>query len=120
MRFVIIAMLLVATPSGAGQPYSQSLAQCAALMDLSNRRAPDRRSGGKGMRMTAARDAYYAAAVAQAAREGHGDGLKRVAALYADAAADWDGRGMLFVFSEEAQDWFRYCGKLAAHLGFQP
>ena len=69
MRFVIIAMLLVATPAGAGQPYSQSLAQCAALMDLSNRRAPNRRSGENGMRMTAARDTFYAAAVAQAQAE---------------------------------------------------
>jgi len=120
MRFVIIAMLLVATPAGAGQPYSQSLAQCAALMDLSNRRAPNRRSGENGMRMTAARDTFYAAAVAQAAREGHGDGRKRVAALYSDAAADWDGRGIFFVWSEEAQDWFRYCGKFAAHLGIEP
>ncbi len=120
MRYAIIALLLVAAPAGAGQPYSQSLAQCAALMDLSNRRAPERRSGEKGMRLTAARDAYYAAAVAQAAREGHGDGLKRVAALYADAAADWDGRGLFFVLSEEAQDWFGYCRKLAAHLGVEP
>ncbi len=117
MRPFVFLCLIAAFPANAGQPYSQSLAQCAALMDISNRLAPERRSTDNGRKLTQLREAYYMEAVAQAKREGHRPPTRQVAKLYAAAAEDWDSRGLLFLFSEDARDWFAYCRKFGAHLG---
>lgn len=113
-RQFVIALALVAPGQVQAQPYSESMADCAALYQ--NAAQWVRRDDRAEKLMIAART-WHAAAVKQARAEGR--------ALSDDAmwnkidrkTAAWEEKGARFVFSEEFLDWTRYCAKFAKHTG---
>lgn len=115
---VLIVPLFCALPAVASQPYSQSLAQCAALIDQPSRLSPHRATRTqKGRALAVLSERFVAEAVVQAGREGNADPEAAVATLYAAAAGDWDARGLRFFFTNEARDWIDYCRSFGLELG---
>ncbi|WP_425039057.1 hypothetical protein [Primorskyibacter sp. S187A] len=117
MRVILVLILTFAQPVAASQPISESLVQCAQLFDLSNRQSGKAAMNEKGHTLKALAESYMQAAETQAQTEGQGDPAAYVAAMAKRKAQLWDGKGRLYVFSEEFRDWARYCRKLGRHIG---
>ncbi|MDV7142449.1 hypothetical protein R3X27_07110 [Tropicimonas sp. TH_r6] len=112
-----LCVALGAVRAEAGQPFSESLVDCAALFTISNRAYPERRHAGKGLALEQLGETFLAAAEARARAEGRTDPTGYICDLEAEKTAAWDSRGAFFVFSEEFRDWTSYCRSLSDHLG---
>ncbi len=117
--FCAFLLALTFTPhrAEAGQPYSESLLDCAVLMDTSNRLDPEKADHGKGLILSRIAAALEKAAYDEALGEGHADPDAYLSRLRSDKISHWDAKGIRFVFSDEFKDWMAYCRKFSAHLG---
>lgn len=115
--FLALAASTAAGPATAGQPISESLVECAALFESSNRWFPDRRTTAKGRSLRAASGALLDEAAVAAREEGRREIDAYLARTLAAKQASWDGKGMLHLLTEDGREWFKYCGSLARHRG---
>lgn len=106
-----------AQPVNASQAYSESLMDCAALFGISNRMDPEKANHGKGLVLSRISETLEDAAFEQAVLEGHSDPKSYLEGVRAESVAQWDSKGVLFVFSDEFKDWTSYCRKFSGHLG---
>lgn len=113
--FLSLPLILLAAPLQA-QPFSQSLMQCATLFETPLRLYPEREGTERHAALEEKTAEYRRGAFQQAKAEGQHDVLDYLDRIEAEAAADWDGRGALFLFSDEAKEWGSYCRKLHRHL----
>lgn len=119
MKTLILSVVLglIAAPTEAGQPISESFTECAVLYDTSNRWFPKRRGSEKGAALDCASAAMMEGAAREAAREGRGDVARYLARVEASKIEKWDRRDTTLVFTQEFRDWMGYCGKLAESRG---
>ena len=117
MRILIAALIcLAALPAAAGQPFSQSMAQCAALYKLG---ADWTRQTGQADRFATAAQAYHAAAIDQAMSESRARPEAWVDLHMAESYAEWRGNGKVWILTEEFRDWAGYCLKFAKARGIE-
>lgn len=114
IRLLPILLAVALAGPAAAQPFSQSLAQCAALYDVAGThvRTPERAA-----RLDAAAETMFAAALEQAAAEGRADPRDYATGHRASQAATWVERGARFVFSRDFVDWAAYCRSFAKSRG---
>ncbi|MEL7214012.1 MAG: hypothetical protein AAGK92_15210 [Pseudomonadota bacterium] len=119
ISFLATLSALTLTPhvAEAGQPYSESLMDCAALMDMSNRMNSERANHGNGLVLSRIAEALEKAAYNQSLDEGRDNPGAYLEQLKSDKVTHWDAKGVSFVFSDEFKDWMAYCRKFSAHLG---
>ena len=118
MKRLILAMCLaVPTSVSAGQPVSESLVQCAQLFDTSNRMHPGHRTSGNGQKLAALSTRFMDAAAREAKREGRASVRPYLRSHAAKKAAYWDAKGEAYVFTDDFQDWAKYCRRLGKDRG---
>ena len=117
MRMLLAAIALT-TPSyvAASQPYSESMADCAALFQNA---AQWVQSEDKAEQLMHTARAWHAAAVAQANAEGRPLPNADMWAKIDKKTENWAAKGTLFVFSQEFRDWASYCRSFAQHTGIE-
>ena len=113
----ILLAAVLSTPAAASQPISESLVECAALYDMSNRAFPERRETPDGERLENARAELLDAALGRAQEEGRSDAQGYVAELLPLKEAGWDAKGVQYVFTQDFRDWMGYCRSVSEHLG---
>lgn len=115
MRIALLTLALFgAGTAQAGQPFSQSMAECSAIYAVSADWVND--EARKGLLSTAA-DQWRAAALAQAQTEGLRNPQVTIDAQFDSKRQEWLDRGRMAVFSEEFGDWFDYCRSFAKNQG---
>ncbi|WP_238365323.1 hypothetical protein [Mesobacterium pallidum] len=117
MKSIILAAVLAASPAVAGQPISESLLECAALFDSSNRWFPERASSPKARKIQAVTDALLGEAERVAQEEGRREVVAYMTQVWHAKQDSWDARGKFYMFTDDGQDWFAYCASLARHRG---
>ena len=115
MRQVSIFLICMALAGAAeAQPLSQSMAQCAGLMNALGALTSDPERVEKIDRVAVK---WRAAAILQAQDEGRGQPAEFVGLHQSSSYDDWRGRGKLAVLSQDFRDWVAYCGSLAKARG---
>lgn len=118
MRTILLSCLLFsATPLMASQPISESFVECAQLVDISNRRYPERLASEKGAALRLAAERLIFGGIREAEREGRSDPEAYVSRLIPMKAAKWDEKGIAYLMTDDFMDWMRYCSKLAGSRG---
>lgn len=111
MRHLPLALFAVTLATSAtAQPYSTSMAQCAALMQNA---AQWVESDENAERLMAATRGWHKAAVARAKAEGMQDAEARMTAAMDRQTALWEAEGAAFFYTEEFRDWTSYCKAFA-------
>ncbi|SIO12579.1 hypothetical protein [Vannielia litorea] len=105
---------LVLPGTGGAQPFSTSMAECAALHQNAAQWVEGEAEAAALMRVHAG---WRDAAIAQAEAEGIADAPARMGALIDDRTGDWEARGLRLFLSREFRDWMDYCRAFAAHRG---
>ena len=104
MKRLIVILSLFAAPVHAGQPIYVSMAECAGIFDaLISQISPSPRRD----RVAAAQENWAKAAHAEAGRD--------IGKLISEKSAHWLAKGPSVVFTEEFDDWNKYCRSLAKH-----
>jgi hypothetical protein len=104
MKRLIVILSLFAAPVHAGQPIYVSMAECAGIFDaLISQISPSPRR----TRVEGAQENWAQAAHAEAGRD--------VSALISEKSAHWLAKGPSVVYTEEFDDWAKYCRSLAKH-----
>ena len=115
MRTTILVFILAATATTAkAQPFSTSMAQCAALMQNA---AGWAQADENAERLRRATTAWHTASVARARAEGIRDAEARMAAVMERQASLWQAEGAGFFYTPEFRDWAAYCKKFAQAQG---
>ena len=111
MRLLPLALLAatLAAPASA-QPYSISMAQCAAL---TRNVAQWVTSEDAEARLMAATRLWQRAAVSRAQAEGVPNAAAEVAQVMARQSREWEAGGAAFFYTQEFRDWTTYCRKFA-------
>lgn len=104
-----LAALTLAAPAAA-QPYSTSMAQCAAL---TRNVAQWVTTEDAEARLMAATRLWQRAAVSRAQLEGVPDAAQQVAQVMARQSREWERGGAAFFYTQEFVDWTDYCRKFA-------
>lgn len=112
MRFVVLVALLGAPCAAQAQPYSDSMADCAALYQNSAQFVSDDRAD---MFHYAMRQ-WHTAAVKQSAKEGRPLTEKQMWEKVNAQSQKWEQNGAMFIFSQEFRDWSAYCKSFARHI----
>lgn len=112
-KFCIFAVLVWPIASH-GQPYSQSMAQCAGLTHLLSEWVNDPE---RSYMAEYAAGVWANAAVIQAEQEGVSDAATYVRNFSDATYAEWEAKGQITVFSEDFKDWTAYCRKFGDHMG---
>ena len=115
-RFFIFSTLVLAVFSSgaAAQPFSKSMAECAGLYAF-GRDYVDRAETVQLLEYGQAK--WVNAAIVQAQEEGVANPTSYVDAAMEAKYAEWQGKGVMAVFSEELGDWMDYCRSFADHRG---
>lgn len=117
MKTPTLALMVLAIPSMlTAQPYSTSMADCAALHQNA---AQWVKTDESAQRLMQRARAWHSASIAQAQAEGIRDADTVMVRMMDDKTAAWEARGAVFFFSEEYRDWTSYCRSFARHLGLQ-
>ncbi len=106
---LILLACALATPATA-QPYSASMAQCAALMQNA---AQWVESDENADRLMAATRSWHKAAIARAKAEGVQEAQRRMTEVMDRQTALWEAEGAAFFYTEEFRDWTSYCKAFA-------
>lgn len=115
MRSSLLLALAFVFPGQAGaQPYSESMADCAAFYQ--NAAQWVRQDDNVDRLIHAARQ-FHAAALRQSAHEGQPTDAEEMWRRIDTKTTAWEARGALFPLSEEFRDWASYCRKFARHTG---
>ena len=110
-----ITAVFIALPGLAGaQPYSESMADCAAFYQNA---AQWIRSDEKAETLLEATRAWHAAALNQAQREGRPLNEDALWDRIDGKTTDLEARGSMFLMSEEFRDWAGYCRKFGKSQG---
>lgn len=112
--FCIFAAVLAGAAPLAAQPFSQSMAQCAGLLEAVQSVVPEHESIA---RIEAAAVAFSQAAAEQARAEGRDDPEGWVATHRDAMRADWTAFGGLKVFSQDFVDRSAHCRSIADDRG---
>ncbi|MEX0309064.1 MAG: hypothetical protein AB3N17_02345 [Tateyamaria sp.] len=116
-RLILALCLAVPTSVSAGQPVSESLVQCAQLFDTSNRLHPSYRTSGNGQKLAALAERFMDAAAREAKREGQSSVRPYLRSHASQKAAYWDAKGEGYLFTDNFQEWARYCRTLGQNRG---
>ena len=111
MRLVPLALVAATLATSAlAQPYSTSMAQCAAL----TRNAAQWVTSDESVaRLMAATRLWQRAAVSRAQTEGVPNASAQVAQVMARQSREWEQGGAAFFYTQEFVDWTNYCRKFA-------
>ena len=113
--------------NSASQPISESMAECAAIFEVTAISADDK--GKPDRQITAMHEGAYAfrkAAVMRASQEGVANPKAFVAATYNAKRKKWGARWLdssdaaFILDASENLDWVRYCGKMGKAHGVLP
>ncbi|MDF3415602.1 hypothetical protein HKX54_14110 [Sulfitobacter sp. M57] len=111
----LVLTIALTLPAGAGaQPYSHSMADCAAVYQNAAQWVRTDESADKLMH---AAIQWAAAAVVQSRVEGVSDGSKAVWQRIDSKTEAWEAKGGAVFFSQEFRDWTRYCRSFAKARG---
>lgn len=110
-----LTALFIALPGlAAAQPYSESMADCAAFYQNA---AQWMRSDEKAETLLEATRVWHAAALDQAQREGRPLSADALWDRIDGKTADLEARGSMFLMSEDFRDWASYCRKFGKSQG---
>ena len=116
MKALSLALALTPTALAAQQPYSESLADCAAFhLNLATFMKSDDRFAA----MNDIAAVYARAAVGMAATEGRAITEEGMFDLIDGKTEDWRRKGSFIALTGEARDWIDYCRKFGDHLGLE-
>lgn len=111
MRILPLAFLaVIAAPAAEAQPYSISMAQCAALTKNAARWVT---SAEANVRLMSATRLWQRAAIARAQAEGVQNAEARIADVMARQSEEWEVGGAAFFYTQEFRDWSAYCREFA-------
>lgn len=113
-QFVFILFTGLASVPAAAQPFSESMADCAALHQNAAQWVQSERTAQQ--LMVAAR-AWAVAAVAQAKREERSIPEAAMWDKIDAKTADWEAKGAQAVRTKEFEDWTAYCRSFAQDQG---
>ena len=112
LGFVVTVAL--SAPAMAGQPISNSMAECSAIYAASSVWVT---TPAKVARLEMASGRWAEAALAQAHAEGRGNPAAHVDRVRAEKSAEWIEKGVQVVYSDDFRDWMGYCRSLARNRG---
>jgi hypothetical protein len=113
IRTVIFAACL-APMAALAQPYSHSMADCAALYQNFAQWVSTEEKADRLMRVARK---WAAAAMAQAAREGRPSSEHAIWSRVDRQTEEWERRGPGFLSSRDFKDWAGYCRAFARDQG---
>lgn len=110
----LLPVLFLPLTAQAQQPYSESMADCAALYQNA---AQWMDTDDSADRLMHAAIQWADAAVAQATKEGRATTLERVWEQIDRKTEDWEEKGQTVFFTQEFRDWTQYCRSFAQAQG---
>ncbi|WP_371227770.1 hypothetical protein [Roseovarius sp. 2305UL8-3] len=110
---VVMAFALVPTIA-LSQPYSQSMADCAAIY---RNAAQSVHSDANVDDLMGVSQRWSEASVIQARAEGLVDPQDTMHAIIDSKTKDWEAKGKAVFLTEEFRDWTKYCRSFAKHVG---
>ena len=113
-KSVLIPVLACLPLAAATQPYSESMADCAAQFQNA---AQWMRDADRADALIARTRIWHGAAVAQSAREGRKTSDDAMWAKVDAKTEALEAKGGMYFFSEEFRDWTAYCRSFAKHTG---
>ncbi|MDJ1008593.1 MAG: hypothetical protein QNJ13_12300 [Paracoccaceae bacterium] len=120
MRRILMVLVLAAAPAAAGQPISESLAECAVIYEKSADIFADRGRHDHSETLLTSRDAFRAEAVMVGESEGRDDPVEYVLAVERAKAEKWGHLTLLkLAMNQDFRDWADYCRSLGRHRGLQ-
>ena len=114
MKYSAAALALMLPAAVAAQPFSKSMAQCAALHQNAAQWVPSDDLAAQLMQIAVI---WADASKTQSAKEGQDVTLDQVWDVIDAQTEIWEAEGAVFMFSEEFHDWSAYCKSFANNQG---
>lgn len=114
MRKLFLTTALVVPTSAGAQPYSESMADCAAVYQNAAQWVKTDESADKMMH---AAIQWAEAAVVQARAEGTAVSTDALWQKIDRKTEAWESKGSAVFFSQDFRDWTQYCRRFAADQG---
>lgn len=115
-RTPFLAIALLAPTSLAAQPFSHSMADCAAVYQNAAQWVAEEANADKLMRAT---NAWADAAIAQARSEGTPEPHDTMWTRIDTKTEEWEAKGADVFFSQDFRDWTSYCKSFAKAQGIR-
>lgn len=114
MRKLLLVCLIGLPTQTSAQPYSESMADCAAVFQNAAQWVKTDVSADELMSVAIR---WADAAIAQAAQEGDAMSEDALWAKIDGKTAQWEAKGGTVFFTQDFRDWSQYCRKFADHTG---
>ncbi|WP_159805103.1 hypothetical protein [Litoreibacter roseus] len=115
-RFLAVGLIILAPAAASAQPFSESMADCAALHQNAAQWAT---SPDAVDRLIYAAKSWADAAFTQATQEGRGLTKDSLWELIDSKTQEWEDRGGTVFFTQDFRDWTAYCRSFAKDRGIQ-
>lgn len=114
MRQLLFTCLIALPTQTTAQPYSESMADCAAVFQNAAQWVTTDTSADELMAVAVR---WADAAVRQAEQEGAGTSEDAIWEEIDAKTAEWEAKGRAVFFTQDFRDWSQYCRKFADHTG---
>jgi hypothetical protein len=117
MKAPVYALLCLLPAGAVAQPFSESMADCAALHQNA---AQWVQSDATADRLMLGARVWAEAAMLQSRAEGRDSDEETILAIVDGKTKTWEAKGAAFFLGQEFKDWMAYCRSFAKNRGIDP